>query len=61
MKRILLDTNAYAALLAGDEAVFDTLAAADRVLMSPVVLGELHAAFNGGTRERANRELLEEF
>ena len=61
MNRILLDTNAYTALLAGDEAVFDTLGAADRVLMSPIVLGELHAGFKGGSRERANRELLEEF
>jgi len=61
MKRVLIDTNAYAALLAGDEAVLEPLAAADRVLMSAVVLGELHAGFKGGARESANRELLEEF
>ena len=61
MKRILLDTNAYVALLTGDQTVLDVLAAADRVLMSTIVLGELHAGFKGGTRERANRELLEEF
>jgi hypothetical protein len=34
MNRIILDTNAYSRLLAGDEDVF--------------VLGELHAGFLGG-------------
>ena len=33
----------------------------DQVLMSAVVLGELHAGFKGGSRERENVELLEDF
>lgn len=61
MKNVLLDTNAYTALLAGDDEVFQALASADRVLMSVVVLGELHAGFKGGTRGRENLTLLEDF
>ena len=37
MRKVVLDTNAYTTLLAGEEAVLDELAAADRVLMSAVV------------------------
>jgi len=61
VKRVLLDTNAYTALLAGDEVVLDALANADRVLMSSVVLGELYAGFRGGSREQENRKLLNDF
>ena len=61
MKRVLLDTNAYTSLLAGDESVLEVLAAAEQCMMSVVVLGELHAGFKGGTRERENRALLEDF
>ncbi len=61
MKTVLLDTNAYTALLAGDEFVLEALACAERVLISVVVLGELHAGFKGGSRERDNLKLLEEF
>jgi len=61
MKRVLLDTNAYTALLAGEEAVLDALAGADQVLMSVIVLGELHAGFKGGRQERENLRVLEDF
>ncbi len=61
MKRVLIDTNAYTALLSGKEAVLDALASADVVLMSAVVLGELHAGFKGGRRERTNLKTLGDF
>jgi tRNA(fMet)-specific endonuclease VapC len=61
MKSVLLDTNAYAALLAGEEAVLDALASAELVLMSAIVLGELHAGFKGGRQERDNARVLEDF
>jgi tRNA(fMet)-specific endonuclease VapC len=61
VRKIVLDTNGCVALLAGDDAVLDELAAADRILMSVVVLGELHAGFKGGNKERDNVELLDEF
>jgi tRNA(fMet)-specific endonuclease VapC len=61
MKRILIDTNAYTALLSGEEAVLDALASADTVLMSAIVLGELHAGFKGGHKERTNLKILGDF
>ncbi len=61
MKTILLDTNAYTRLLAGDEDVLDVVASAETVYMSIFVLGELHAGFKGGTKENENREWLKRF
>ena len=61
MKTIILDTNAYTRLLAGDENVLGVVASADTVYMSIFVLGELHAGFKGGTRENENREVLKIF
>ena len=59
MKQILLDTNAYSRLLAGDEAVLSALADCETVYLSVFVLGELFAGFRGGAKEKENRELLD--
>ncbi len=59
--RCLLDTNAYTALIAGDGRIADVLRAADAVLLSPIVIGELYDGFLGGTRNARNREILEGF
>ncbi len=61
MKKVLLDTNGYTALLRGDEAILDVLGQAERVFMSAIVLGELHAGFKGGSKESANRKELDSF
>lgn len=61
MKKVLLDTNAYVALLRGDQAILDTLGRADIIFMSAIVLGELHAGFKGGRKEAANRKDLDVF
>lgn len=61
MKKILLDTNAYARLLAGDETVLDAIADAEVVYLSVFVLGELYAGFRGGAREADNRRRLRDF
>ena len=61
MKKVLLDTNAYAKLLRGDENVLSVLAQADVVFMSVIVLGELYAGFRGGNKESKNRAELDEF
>jgi tRNA(fMet)-specific endonuclease VapC len=61
VRTILLDTNAYSAYSAGSEAVLQEILAADRTLMSTVVLGELHFGFLGGTRLAQNRHLLQAF
>jgi tRNA(fMet)-specific endonuclease VapC len=61
MKTVVLDTNAYTGLLKGDEEVLNAVASADIVFMSIFVLGELHAGFAGGTKNRENREILKKF
>ncbi|MDA8139158.1 MAG: type II toxin-antitoxin system VapC family toxin [Desulfobacteraceae bacterium] len=61
MKQIILDTNAYTALLGGDEHVLNMVASAEIVFMSVFVLGELHAGFSGGSKEKQNRTILNQF
>lgn len=61
MSRVLLDTNAYAALLSGNQKVLEALAAAEKVHLSLIVLGELHAGFRGGNRRKENEQLLSQF
>ena len=61
MRAIILDTNAYARLLAGDEKVLDVVASSEALYMSVFVLGELHAGFKGGTKETENRQILKRF
>ena len=59
--RLVLDTSAYSHMRHGHEAVLDHVAAAGIVLLPMVVLGELEAAYELGTRHRENRLMLEEF
>jgi len=61
VKKVLLDTNAYAALLRGDERVLDVLAKAEHVYFSAVVLGELFAGFRGGSLFFENKQRLDQF
>ena len=61
MKKVVLDTNGYSALLQGDEKVLEAIAKAEIVYMSAIVLGELFAGFRGGNRFGDNRKLLESF
>ena len=61
MKKIVVDTNAWAQLLTGNEMVLDQIANADTVYMSIFVLGELFAGFSGGSKEKQNREILKRF
>jgi tRNA(fMet)-specific endonuclease VapC len=61
MKKILLDTNAYTRLLAGDEKVLYVLSTADIVYMSIFVLGELYTGFIRGSKEQENKKTLNSF
>jgi len=61
VKKIILDTNAYARLLAGDDDVLSAASSAETVYMSVFVLGELFAGFAGGAKKRENREILQRF
>ena len=61
MKKILLDTNAYSALLKGDGKILDAIGEADIVFVSVIVLGELYAGFCGGVKEAENKRTLNDF
>jgi len=61
LRALLLDTNAYSKYLRGDPRVLDALARTGLVYMSVFVLGELLAGFRSGSREKANRQILEAF
>ena len=61
MSRVLVDTNAYSALMAGDGRVADELARSEVVALSPVVIGELLEGFLLGSRANENRAILARF
>ena len=61
MKKISLDTNAYSALIAGDVTILDALSEATVVYLSIFVIGELYYGFNNGSRDKKNRDILNNF
>lgn len=61
MNHVLMDTNAYSALMAGDENALNCIADADIVYISVFVIGELLSGFKMGTKESNNREILAKF
>lgn len=61
ISRLALDTSAYSRFRAGDTRVRDMIADAESVLVPAPVLGELHGAFEMGSRSRENRVALSEF
>lgn len=60
-ERLVLDTSAYSHLRAGRSDVLDFVADATVVVMPVIVLGELEAGFEMGSRIKANRHVLGEF
>ncbi len=61
MSRILIDTNAYSALMAGDESIADELTRHEAILLCPIVIAELYDGFSRGSRNRENRTILARF
>jgi len=61
MKKILLDTNAYAAFKNGNEEAVEIVRIAEQIGFSSIVLGELISGFILGNREELNRKELSEF
>jgi tRNA(fMet)-specific endonuclease VapC len=59
--RLVLDTSAYSKFRSGDTRVRDLIAEADAVMLPTPVLGELHGAFELGSRARENRAALSDF
>ncbi len=61
MKKILLDTNAYAAFKNGNKDAIEIVRIAEQIGISSIVLGELIAGFILGNREETNRKELSDF
>jgi tRNA(fMet)-specific endonuclease VapC len=61
VRKVLLDTNAYTGFLTGDEKVLDTIASAEVVYLSIIVVGELFTGFKGGSRFLENLRILRNF
>ena len=59
--KLLLDTNAYAALMRGHRSLAGRVRRAEHVFLSAVVAGELLAGFRLGTRLERNVADLETF
>lgn len=59
--KVLLDTNAYSALMRGHPVVAETVKKSTGVLLSSVVVGELLFGFRGGTQFERNLRALHEF
>ena len=57
----LLDTSAYSAFMRGHEDLKLALQRADRIVLTPIVLGELSAGFRAGTRRKKNEAELRQF
>jgi tRNA(fMet)-specific endonuclease VapC len=58
---ILLDTSGYSAFKRGHDEVLLLVRAATTILVPAVVVGELLAGFEGGSRRDANRSDLQAF
>jgi len=61
MRPVLLDTNVYTAFKRGEKAIIETIQNAEILCMSPIVIGELLAGFDGGTKTKKNRTELQSF
>jgi tRNA(fMet)-specific endonuclease VapC len=61
MKRVLLDTNIYAAFKKNVAEVVETLRQVDYIGINTIVLGELCSGFKGGAKEKINLLELERF
>lgn len=61
MKRIIIDTNFYAAFKRNDAEAVSLFKSVDYIGISTVILGELLAGFRCGSRERENRIELNQF
>ena len=59
--KILVDTSAYSAFLSGNSDIKEIIQNADEIVLNPVVLAELLSGFSLGTKEKRNREILDDF
>jgi tRNA(fMet)-specific endonuclease VapC len=61
MQELLIDPNIYALAMKGDPEVTSVLRQCHKIGICAVSIGELLSGFKGGSREKKNREELEQF
>jgi tRNA(fMet)-specific endonuclease VapC len=61
MSGLLIDTSAYSCMVRNDSEVKRIIHKASLIVMSPITIGELIAGFAGGSREKQNREFLDDY
>lgn len=61
MRPVLFDTNAYTAFKTNNPDIVEIVQQADRIAISPIVIGELLAGFEGGNKTQQNRRELMTF
>ncbi len=59
--KVLLDTNAYSALMRGRTEVADRVRRSERVFLSTIVIGELLVGFRNGNQFDKNHRILDAF
>lgn len=59
--KVALDANRYADLCRGAAVVVNQVAQAERICLPFIVLGELRAGFQAGSRARQNERILTRF
>ncbi len=61
MRPVLFDTNAYASFKKNDAPIIEIVQHAERIVISPIVIGELLAGFDGGNKAHQNKIELQKF
>jgi predicted nucleic acid-binding protein len=61
MNAVLIDTNIYSYAALGEPGAVEIFQSFERILFSPVAVGELLAGFKGGSREKQNTQQLHRF
>ncbi len=60
MRLLALDTSGYAAFVRGNDEALEVVRSHPHIVVSPVVLGELHAGFLAGSKIEWNKGILAE-
>lgn len=61
MRPVLFDTNAYVSFKRNDAAIIEIVQHVECIVISPIVIGELLAGFDGGNKVQQNRTELQKF
>lgn len=61
MRPVLFDTNAYVSFKKNESPIIEIIQRAELICISPIVIGELIAGFDGGNKAKQNKLELQQF